>query len=171
MRLPNRKPGKYTFPTFDPHMTQEKYDAMKAKMEYLKKTARPKAIKEAQKHAENGDFSENAEYQIARGRLRGMNRTIDEIAFQLPRAIIIDASEDSAVVQIGHTVTVSTPDEQSVTWKILGPSESDPAGGIVSHLSPIGAALLGKTVGETATVELPEQNIVYTVEAIEVTTT
>ncbi len=168
MRLPNRKPGKYTFPTFDPHMTQEKYDALKAQLEYLKKEARPEAIKETHRHAENGDFSENAEYQIARGRLRGMNRTIDEIEFQLPKAIIIEADEYSSVVEIGHTVTVATAEGKEITWKILGPSESNPEGGVVSYVSPIGAALLGKTIGDVATVELPDRTINYTVIAIEV---
>lgn len=173
MRLPNRKPGKYTFPTFDPHMTQAEFDSMQAKLERLKKVIRPEAIKETRKHGENGDFSENAEYQIAKGRLRGINRTIDEIEFQLPRAIIIETPEQNTTVQIGHTVTVCVTDEagnaitdKQFTWKILGPKESDPTNGIISHLSPIGEALLGKTIGDIAVVQLQDRTVTYIVQNI-----
>lgn len=173
MRLPNRKPGKYTFPTFDSHMTQAEFDSMQAKLERLKKVVRPEAIKETRAHGENGDFSENAEYQIAKGRLRGINRTIDELEFQIPRAIIIEAPEQNTTVQIGHTVTVRTmtPSDETngeandeandetkeFTWKILGPKESDPTQGIISHVSPIGEALLGAQVGDVVSVQLPDR--------------
>lgn|SRR3990167_7406303 len=102
MRLPNRKPGKYTFPTFDPHITQEKRDAMESKLQRILKVTRPKAIKEMQEAGENGDYSENAEYQIAKGRLRGLNKTIDELKFQLAQASIISAHTNTDTVQMGH---------------------------------------------------------------------
>ncbi len=166
MRLPNRKPGKYTFPTFDPYMLQSQYNAMQSKLDYLKKVARPRAIKETREHAANGDFSENAEYQIAKGRLRGMNRKIDELEFQLAQARIIESNEDTSVVKLGHTVTVVTADGKEITWKILGPTESDPTNGIISYQSPIGAALLGKGIGVVAVVELKDRNVEYTIKEI-----
>ncbi|MDP3970617.1 MAG: GreA/GreB family elongation factor [bacterium] len=166
MRLPNRKPGKYTFPTFDPHITQSQFDAMQSKLEHLKKVARLKAIKETNLYAENGDFSENAEYQIAKERLRGMNRTIDELEYQLPRAIIIEKPPENSVVQMGHTVTVSTADNNEITWKILGPKESNPSAGIISYASPIGTALIGKSVADVATVQLADRTVKYTIKSI-----
>lgn len=166
MRLPNRKPGKYTFPIFDPHMTQDRFDAMQAKLERLIKFTRPQAIKETQTHGENGDFSENAEYQIAKGWLRGINKTIDELKYQLPRAIIIEKPTETTIIQIGHTVTLLTADHKEVTWKILGPNESDPNKGIISHVSPLGEALLGKARGDKVTIQLKDRPLVYTIKDI-----
>jgi len=51
---------------------------MESKLQRILKVTRPKAIKEMQEAGENGDYSENAEYQIAKGRLRGLNKTIDD---------------------------------------------------------------------------------------------
>lgn len=147
-------------------MSQAQLDAMKSKLVHLKNVSRPRAIKETQEHAANGDFSENAEYQIAKGRLRGINSTITELEFQIPRAIVIKASKNTNVVAMGHTVTVSLNGEKEFTWKILGPTESDPKNNIISHLSPIGAALLGKRVGDVAIVKLEDRSIEYTIKAI-----
>lgn len=166
MRLPNRKPGKYTFPTFDPVMTQQQFDAMQTKLERLKKVTRPQAIRETQQYGENGDFSENAEYQIAKGRLRGINRTIDELEKQIGQANIIDTPQDMSTVQIGHTVTV-TVNENELTFKILGSSETNPAAGVISYHSPLGAALMGHAVGDNIRLQIGEKTMLYKITKIE----
>lgn len=148
MRLPNRKPGKYTFTTFDPVMTQEKLLALQNKLERLRTVTRPQAIKETKQYAENGDFSENAEYQIAKSRLRGINRAIDEIQYQITHASVIQPATDTTTVHIGHTVTIEMNGKQQ-TFTILGPTETDPTRGIISYKSPLGAALMGHTIGDT----------------------
>lgn len=167
MRTLDRKAEKEQAPEFDPQMTQEKYDSLVAKLEYLKNVARPQAIADTRLYGENGDFSENAEYQIAKGRLRGMNRTISELEYLLPRAEIIQVPTHADAVHIGHTVTLAMENGQQVQWKILGPKESAPERGIISHKSPIGAALLGKHIGDVAEVQLPERVVQYTIIAIE----
>lgn len=160
MRLPNRKPGKYTFPTFDPVMTQQQFDALKAKLERLKKTVRPQAIRETQQYGENGDFSENAEYQIAKGRLRGINRTIDELEKRIGQATIIDTPQDATSVQIGHTVTISANNVEQ-TFTILGSTESNPSAGVISYLSPLGAALMGKAIGNMISLQVGDRTTEY----------
>lgn len=167
MRLPNRKPGKHTFPTFDPHITQTQYDAMHSKLQHILKVSRPKAIAHMQEAGENGDYSENAEYQIAKGRLRGLNTAIDELKFQLAQAIIISPNANTDTVQLGHTVTVRLENNTEVTWNILGPTEANPAAGIISHKSPVGEALLGKQVGEEVTVVLKDRTVMYTIIRIQ----
>lgn len=153
MRLPNRKPGKYTFPQFDHVMTQEKFTELFAQLERLKKTLRPQAISDTKRYAENGDFSENAEYQIAKGRLRGINKKIDELEFQIARAQIIESPRSAEVVSIGHTVTIEMHGAEK-TFTILGSEETDPLRGIISYTSPLGKALLGRKIGETSTLEI-----------------
>lgn len=165
MRLPNRKPGKYTFPKFDPHMTKEKYDQLVQKLDHIKRVSLPRAIAETKLHGENGDYSENAEYQIAKGRLRGLNRAVTELTHQIDRAIIIEASADTSTVQIGHTVTVEV-NGNSMTWKILGSEESDPANGIISYKSPVGAMLLGRSVGQEVLLQRGDKEIAYTITSI-----
>lgn len=148
MRLPNRKPGKYTFPTFDHVMTEEKLQELKNQLERLKMHQRPQAISDTKRYAENGDFSENAEYQIAKSRLRGINKKIDELEWRIARAQIIAAPTDTAVIAVGHTVTVTMNGAERV-FTILGSEETDPVAGVISYTSPLGKALIGHAVGET----------------------
>lgn len=164
MRLPNRRPGKYTFPTFDHVMTQEKLDELKYELDRLLTRVRPKAISDTKRFAENGDFSENAEYQIAKGRLRGINQKIDELEYQIARAQVI-APQDTNVVSVGHTVTVEVAGMQK-EFTILGSSETHPERGIISYTSPLGKLLIGKSVGEKATLDTPTSKVVYTILSI-----
>lgn len=166
MRLPNRKPGKYTFKTFDPTMTQEKFETLQAKLEKIKKITRPQVIKDTQKYAENGDFSENAEYQIAKARLRGLNRTIDELQQQLAHAKIIESPQDTATIQIGHTVTIAMNNLEK-TFQILGSTETNPNAGIISYQSPLGAALLGHQIGDTVIMKIGDKEVHYEILAIQ----
>ena len=158
MQLPNRKPGKYTFTKFDPNMTQDKFDALKNKLEKLKKIVRPRQIKDVKRYGENGDFSENAEYQIAKGKLRGTNRTIDDTQRRIDKAIIIQPTKDASKVQLGHKVTIFSSDMEK-TFQILGPTETDPEKGIISFKSPLGEALMDKKVGDKVEINNVEYEI------------
>ena len=68
----------------------------------------------------------------------------------------------SCLAELGHTVTVEVNGKQK-TYQILGSSETDPARGIISHNSPLGAALLGKRVGERVRVPLNNKTVAYTI--------
>src|SRR3990167_7487825 len=120
MRLPIRKPGKYARLKPDQYLTQAKYDELKAGLEKLK-IRRPRAAEEVKRLAEMGDFSENAAYQIAKGRLRGMNQKILDMEEHLKRAVIIEPVKNSATVQLGSRVTVEVEGQQK-TFLILGSS-------------------------------------------------
>ena len=160
MRLPTRKSEKQNLQPVDLHITREKYDELTALRERLKK-ARPKLADEVKRLAEMGDFSENAAYQIAKGRLRGLNRRLDETEYLLNHAVIIK-HQNGGAAQLGHTVTVEVNGKRK-TYRILGSSETDPARGIISHNSPLGAALLGKRVGERVRVPLNNKTVAYTI--------
>lgn len=166
MRLPNRKPGKYTFPTFDPVMTEEKFKALEAKLDHILTVSRPKAIKDTQTYAENGDFSENAEYQIAKGRLRGLNKTIDEIRYQLANAEVIKSPTDTKTVQVGHAVTFSVNGIEK-TFHILGSTEANPNAGVISYKSPLGALLLGQQVGNEVSMNIGGKPVKYKIIKID----
>ena len=152
MRLPIRKGGKYTFIKPDPYLTSAKAEELKKRLERLEKVAQPRAIKEVSRLAEMGDFSENAAYQMAKGKLRGINQEIIELREYLNQAIIIKPSQ-SGRVELGSRVEVDM-DGQTKSFFILGSEETNPSEGIISHHSPLGAALLGRQVGDKINLKL-----------------
>lgn len=165
MQLPFRKPGKYTHLKPDQNLTEAKYDDLKNKLERLKFN-RPGAANEVKRLAEFGDFSENAEYQIAKGRLRGINQGILEIEDHLRRAVIIKPNKNSGVVQLGSSVTIETAG-QIKTYLILGSTEASPGRGIISSRSPIGSALIGKKIGDQIKIKLTDKVVEYEIIKIE----
>lgn len=157
MQVPIRKPGKYTHQKMDAHMTKEKYSQLAKDVEKWKKIVRPRLAEEVKRLAAFGDFSENAEYQIAKGKLRGLNQRILETEDLLKRSVIIEPGQSRGAVCLGNKVTVEIAGNQRI-YTILGSAETDPARGIISHKSPIGSALLGRRVGDTISVVLRERD-------------
>src|SRR3989339_1295334 len=158
MQLPKRKPGKYTNLPNDPLMTGHKFAALQKDLEKLL-AKRPKAASEVARLAELGDFSENVEYQLAKGKLRGMNNAILKIERQLADANII-APPDSDEVHVGSTVTVHANGTEK-TYTILGSTETDPSKGIISYTSPIGEVLLGKKKGDIVSLTIQGHDVSY----------
>lgn len=152
MQVPQRKSGKYTNLKSDPHITLVKFNELKSILEKLKKVSRPRAIEESKRLAEMGDFSENAAYSIAKGRLRAINEQILELADQLKNAQVIDQFKNKETVQLGHKVTIETAGKQNI-YLVLGSAETNPAKGIISHNSPIGLALIGHKVGDKVKIQ------------------
>ena len=165
MQIPYRKPGKFSQMKIDPLVTEKKYQELNAKLEKLKNMSQPQAAAEVARLAELGDFSENAEYQIAKGRLRGINNSILRLEHQLHQAIIIRPLKQTDTVKIGHTVTVERNGKQN-TYQLLGSSETDPQKGIISHNSPLGGALMGRMVGEIIAVKLADKEVDYKIVKI-----
>lgn len=165
MQTPQRKLGKYAHLKPDPNLTEEKYNELEKKLLRLKKI-HPAAAAEVKRLAEMGDFSENAAYQIAKGRLRGINQRIIDTEDHLKRAIIINRPKNTGTVELGHKVTVAT-DGQKKTYTILGSSETNPQAGVISHNSPIGSALIGRRVGDKVKIRLKNREAEYKVLLIE----
>ena len=165
MRVPTRKSEKNNIQPLDPHITQKKYDELAAKLARLKK-ARPRLADEVKRLAEMGDFSENAAYQIAKGKLRGLNRHLTETEQMLNHAIIIVPQKNSSIVELGSRVAIEINGRQRI-FQILGSAETDPASGVISQNSPIGQALLGCRIGEIIEVNLNNKTIKYKIIEIE----
>lgn len=166
MRVPTRKADKYLLPKGDGLMTAKRYQELSAELEKLTKTVRPRLAEDVKKAASDGDFSENAAYQIAKGRLRGINQRITDIEELLKKAEIIQPSKNNLVVSLGSQITVESAGKTKI-YTILGSEESDPSRGIISKSSPLGSALLGKNVGQSALVKLKDKAVEYKIIKID----
>ena len=164
MRIPTRRDEKLINHKKDNLITQTKFDNLKFKLQKLKSKL-PESISEVQRLSLLGDFSENAEYQIAKGRLRGLNQRILQIEDQINHAEIITTNNDCSVVKVGHFVTVEF-NNQTKTFQILGSSETNPDLGVISRNSPLGLALLGKGVGDVVEIKLANKAVEYKIVKI-----
>ena len=165
MQVPYRKPGKFALLKPDPVMTKEKYAELEAKLARLKQVSRPKAAAEVARLAELGDFSENAEYQLAKAKLRGINNLILKLESQLINAEVVVKDKLSEVIQIGSVIEVECMGKR-MTYTILGSTETDPSRGIISYHSPIGAALFGHRAGENITIKLANSEVSYKIISV-----
>ena len=106
------------------------------------KNSLPEFIAEAQRTAAYGDRSDNAEYKEAKGILRRTHRQIFSLEDQIKRAIIISSKPNASnTVHLGSTVVLKENGIQK-TFEIVGPQETNPSRGRISHQSPLGVALL-----------------------------
>ena len=138
-------------------MTRQEYEALLKRQEYLTTERRQEVAQNLQTARGFGDLSENAEYDDAKNEQAILEAEIAQNDVKLNNARIIDESDiDESKVHIGSLVTVfdRTYDEK-LTYSIVGSAGNDPLSNQVSQESPIGAALLGKEIGDIVLVETP----------------
>lgn len=143
------------------YVTAAGLDRMKREQKRLL-TERPEAIEEVKRLAALGDFSENVEYQEAKHRLRRINDRIESLKDRIMRAKIIhEEPSASGRIRLGSTVILKTGDGPQKVFRIVGPQETDPSHGRISHLSPLGRALIDHNVGDTVAVKTDRGEIEY----------
>lgn len=167
MQLPRRRADRlrnredetaiiYLTPAGLQHLQEELHD-----LEYIQQK---QAIEDVSRTVAMGDLSENAEYQEAKHRLARIHGRIFSIKDRLKRVQVIQKS-GRQTVQLGSTVVLETP-SGTKTYEIVGPTESNPSKGRISHVSPLGAALLGQAAGAGITLTTEEGDRVYTILTI-----
>ena len=148
-------------------MLQEGHDKLTADLKRLK-IERPQivdAIEEARAH---GDLSENAEYHAAKERQGQIEASIADIEDKLSRAQIIDPKDLSGdKVVFGATVTLLDEDDKPVRYQIVGQTEADAKTGRISYNSPLGRALIGRSVDDEVEVSVPAGERYYVVSKVE----
>lgn len=149
-------------------MLSEGHHRLTEELYRLKSVERPAivaAIEEARAH---GDLSENAEYHAAKERQGQNEAMIADIESQLSRALVIDPTTLSGDrVVFGATVHLLDDDDKPVTYQIVGNSEADARLGRISYVSPLGRALIGRSVGEDVEVSTPSGDRCYSIERLE----
>lgn len=165
MQVPRRKGDARLNQKPDPYLTEGKYQELVAKLGRMR-SSRPRLAEEVKRLAEMGDFSENAGYQLAKGRLRGLNQRIIDLENHLKVAVIIQADSNNKNIQIGSRVTLEKAGEEK-TYLILGSTESDPTHRVISYSSPLGAALMGRQAGEIIKLRLANKEAEYKIISVD----
>ncbi|MBQ3214380.1 MAG: transcription elongation factor GreA [Clostridia bacterium] len=142
------------------YLTKDGYKALQEKLDYLKSTKREEVSKKIGIAREFGDLSENSEYDAAKEEQAQIEAEIAEIENKLRFGKIINQKKlDTSKVNAGCFVKLKDLDfDDEFEYQIVGSTESDPSKGIISNESPVGQALLGKKVGDTVQIVLPQNN-------------
>lgn len=145
-------------------LTQDGKAKLEQELETLKTVKRKEIAEKIKVALSFGDLSENSEYDEAKNEQAIIEAKIKTLETQLQNARIIDDSEiDTQSVSIGVTVKLNVGGVTEVTYKIVPTSDSDPLAGRISDESPVGAALVGKKLGESVSVETPGGIVEYTI--------
>lgn len=147
-------------------LTAEGLAELKKELDYLKLEKRPAVIESLKDAREQGDLSENAEYDAARTAQAEVEAKIQELEEILDVAKVVEARNDGAV-SIGSQVTILyVDDKEEEVYHIVGSMEVDPLNNKISNESPIAKAIMNKKVGDIVTVVSP--NGEYSVKIIEI---
>ncbi|MDX1734537.1 MAG: transcription elongation factor GreA [Halioglobus sp.] len=143
--------------------------SLREELDRLKRVERPRisnAIAEAREH---GDLKENAEYHAAREQQSFTEGRIMEIEGKLSNAQVIDVTTipKTGKVIFGTTVDlINTETDETVTYRIVGEDEADVNANLISIVSPIARALVGKEEGEVVVVKAPGGDIEYEIDQV-----
>lgn len=149
-------------------MTREGYEKIKAEVERLEHEEMPKIADGIARARNEGDLSENAEYHGQRERLGLLQAKINMLKDKLARASIVDPSRlPRNEVRFGATVRVKDLDlDEEEEFTLVGAGEEDYDAGKIRVDSPIGQGLVGKKVGDQATIAVPRGVLRYEVVQI-----
>jgi transcription elongation factor GreA len=149
-------------------LTPEGAERLKAELEELTSTKRSEIAARLRDAIRMGDLSENADYIMAKEDQAFLEGRIQELQNLLRTATIVTHDGlASEVVRVGARVMVQEKGQDPETFMLVGAKEADPRAGKISNESPIGQALLGKRVGDTARAETPGGSIDFKILEIE----
>ncbi len=147
------------------YVTKEGLDNLKEELRGLKEEKIPEVAKRIQIARDNGDISENAEYDAAKHEQAVVEGRIKELEEIIKNAKVSDSAKSTDAIVVGSKVKVHIEGRDEV-FHIVGAMEADPAKNKISHESPIGASLLGKKPGDSIAVEAPIGKVIYKIIAI-----
>lgn len=146
-------------------ITKTGFQKLKSELENLKNVERPNIIKAIAAARELGDLKENAEYHSARDKQGFIEAMIADFEDRISRAEAIDISKLSGdKIKFGATVKLEDLDSgKKVSYKIVSDYEANIDDGLISSISPVGRALLGKEIGDEVEIKTPGGIINYEV--------
>ena len=149
-------------------MLAEGYEKLQNDVRHLKTVERPSIIDAIEEARGHGDLSENAEYHAAKERQGQVEAQIADLEDRISRAMVIDPSTLSGdKVIFGATVELLDDNDKPIKYQIVGETEADARVGRISYNSPLGRALIGRTVGEEVEFSAPSGDKYYEIAKIE----
>ena len=145
-------------------VTAESMERMRVELDDLTRVQRPQVVARIKSARELGDLKENSDYQAAREEQSFLEGRVRLLEDRLRYAVIMDESSSNRVT-LGSVVIVEH-DGDELTYSIVGTTEADPAAGRISTSSPVGAALVGASVGDEVQVRTPRGAVSYRVVRI-----
>src|ERR1700739_4854889 len=150
------------------YITPQGAQRLRAELDELWRSERPRVTQAVAAAAAQGDRSENAEYTYGKRRLREIDRRVRFLRRRLDGMVVVDQPPAaSARLFSGAWVLLETEDGRQSRYRIVGPDEFDMAPGYISMDSPLGRALLRKRLDEEVTVETPGGARVSVIVSIE----
>ena len=143
-----------------------KYEDELHELKVVKRQEVAQKIKEAR---EQGDLSENAEYDAAKDEQRDIEARIEELEKILKNAeVVVEDEVDLDKISVGCQIKIlDLEDNSELTYKIVGSTEANSLKGKISNESPLGRSLLGTKIGDVVTVEAPMGELQYKVLEIQ----
>ena len=150
------------------YYTPEGLKKLRDELNQLKDVERPKASQAIAEARDKGDLSENAEYDAAKEAQGLLEMKISKLEEVVANARVIDESQldTSKVLVHSHVKIKNKTNGAEMNYKLVAQSEADLKSGKISVDSPIGKGLLGKEVGDTAEIEVPNGTVTF--EVIEI---
>ena len=149
-------------------MLAEGYERLQTEVRHLKTVERPSIIDAIEEARGHGDLSENAEYHAAKERQGHVESQIADLEDRLSRAMVIDPSTLSGdKVVFGATVHLLDENENPIKYQIVGETEADARVGRISYNSPLGRALIGRSVGDEVEFSAPSGDRYFEIAAVE----
>ncbi len=138
----------------DQYFSKEGLEKLKKELVERSEVLRPQIAQRIKEAKEQGDLSENAEFDAAKEAQSINEGRIEEIRQIIENAILVDHSKAHGIVMVGSTIKAEC-DGKTREYTIVGVTESDPAQGFISNESPLGKAFLGHKKGDAIEVRTP----------------
>ena len=148
-------------------LTPEGRDRLTDELKRLREVDLPELQQRVRDLSEAGDISDDSDIEVTKDELIQLENHIRDIEWMLEEAEIVEHTKGVETIEIGSMVTVIDGEGERDTWQIVGPHESDAVAGRISNVSPVGAALIGKRVGDKISVDAPAGEIEYRITEVQ----
>ncbi len=149
------------------YISAEGLEKLKEELEYRKTALRKQISNEIAVAKEQGDLSENFEYQDAKERQGSNEVRIGQLEQEILNSVVVESKSGETEISLGSTFKVEIDDGKTQSFELVGSTEADPMQGKISNESPIGNAFLGKKVGDIVEVDVPSGTKQYKILSIE----
>jgi len=154
-------------PASSKYITPEGKQRLVEEVDKLWKKRRPEVTKALAAAAAEGDRSENAEYIYRKKELREIDARVRYLRKRLDGIVVVDrVPDDQHKVYFGAWVRLEDSTGKQSVFRIVGPDEFDPSSGYISMDSPMGKALIGKSLDDEFTLMLPEGEAEYVITEV-----